>query len=315
MNRLARVVIMWITLGGGLYPCLGRGAFVEGPVGGRSAAVDGALTAAQGDMFFIQGNPAGLADVPEPQAGLYYGRLFKGMDDGSQVSRSFFGWASPMRWGTVGLSYGGFRNGDIYSEETISLAGAREMGRGWAAGCAIRQFRKKIESRSGESALDPDTGAVLEGESQGSYSAQAWDLTAGARWKATSRFSLGVVGMNLLESNVGVSSRDPLARVWKGGLSYKTKVGTTMVDISQRRTGRGQSVRLHGGFETGWRRYALRCGGGWGENDYARFATGIGVRWAEFRLDYGYTLSLDGAKDNAGTHQASLLLEFGGDNQ
>ncbi|MBK8576529.1 MAG: hypothetical protein IPN90_12930 [Elusimicrobia bacterium] len=83
-----------------------RGSFEESHTGGRAMGLDGAMTAATGDVFAMHYNPGGLCDLVEPEAGLYYGRLVKGFDDGGDTSRSFFGWASPSPWGTVGLSYG-----------------------------------------------------------------------------------------------------------------------------------------------------------------------------------------------------------------
>jgi hypothetical protein len=84
-----------------IFAMSGWAAFEPSPTGARAMALDGAMAGATGDVFSIHYNPGSLCDLPEPEAGLYFGRLVKGLDDGGDTSRSFFGWATPSSWGTV----------------------------------------------------------------------------------------------------------------------------------------------------------------------------------------------------------------------
>lgn len=68
----------------------------------------------------------------------------KGLSDGSNLSRSFFGWASPTRWGSLGLAYGGYSLGNLYNEETLSLAYAHTLGDDFRWGTVLNHLQKSV---------------------------------------------------------------------------------------------------------------------------------------------------------------------------
>jgi hypothetical protein len=289
------------------------GAFSESITGGRAAALDGALTAAPGDVFSLYYNPAGLMDLKEPEAGLYYGQLFKGISDGSNISRSFFGWASPFRGAALGVSYGGYGLDRLYAEETISIAYARRLGPNARWGATVKHFRRDVgHDATTDSAIDPLTGTSFLTEDPifaAGRSAEAWDADLGALWRLAPRWRVGVFATNLLGADVGLASVDRVSQMVKGGVSYEAPWGRVVLDLSRR--GQGGQTRAHGGFEKSLDRFVLRCGGGFGENDYARVAAGFSARLRRFRFDYGFWFPLGGVKETSGSHQVSFVLGFG----
>ncbi|MBK8575028.1 MAG: hypothetical protein IPN90_04870 [Elusimicrobia bacterium] len=289
-------------------------AFEESHTGGRATALDGAMTAATGDVFAMHYNPGSLCDLMEPEAGLYYGRLVKGFDDGGDTSRSFFGWASPSPWGTVGLSYSGYGAADVYSEETLSLGYARAWRERVRWGAVANYLRKSANTNSSAgTVLDPVTGDPVPGAgSPADLSATAWDMTLGAQWVPSDRWRVGVTVAHVLEPDLGFYGKDSVDRVWKVGGGYDTRWGMALVEGSYQNINDKGQARLKGGIEKTMKYVVLRLGGGVGAENYSRLTTGVGARFRALRVDYGYLLPLDTAKDDSGTHQISVALGLGG---
>ena len=297
-----------------IFAMSGWAAFEPSPTGARAMALDGAMAGATGDVFSIHYNPGSLCDLPEPEAGLYFGRLVKGLDDGGDTSRSFFGWATPSSWGTVGLSYGGYGVGDVYSEEIVSLGYARPWRDTVRWGAVANYLRKSANTNSsGETFTDPVTGeAVLGPGAPEDLSATAWDVNLGAQWVPNNRWRVGVTVAHLFEPDLGFYGNDPVDRVWKVGGGYGTRWGVALLEGSYQQVNEKGQARLHGGIEKTTKYFALRLGGGVGAERYSRVTMGVGGRFRSLRVDYGYLLPLDTAKDNSGTHQVSLVLGLGG---
>jgi hypothetical protein len=290
-------------------------SFSESVTGGRATALDGALTAAPGDVFSLYYNPAGLTDLDVPEAGLFYGRLFKGLTDGSDLSRSFFGWASPTKWGSLGLSYGGYSLGNLYNEETISFGYANTLGDHFRWGTVINHLKKSVgHDLYTDSAVDPLEGTSFNAEDPAfaaGRSASAWDFNLGATWIPTPRWRFGLTGVNLLESDVGLTSADPVPRVLKAAGSFSSKIGLSLLEVTRRRVGNEFQTRVHGGIEKALGRFAIRAGGGLGPNNYTRVSGGFSAKIQILQVDYGFMIPLDGVKDTSGTHQVSVIMRFG----
>ena len=307
MNRALLIALL-------LSPPMARASFSESVTGGRATALDGALTAAPGDVFSLYYNPASLTDLDVPEAGLFYGRLFKGLSDGSNLSRSFFGWASPTRWGSLGLSYGGYSLGNLYNEETISFGYAHTLGDHFRWGAVLNHLQKSVgHDPNTDSAVDPLEGASFNAEDPSysdSRSASAWDGNLGATWLPTPRWRVGLTGVNLLESDVGIASSDPVPRILKAAGSFSSKFGLALLEVSRRRVGQEYQTRLHGGFEKPLGRFAIPAGGGVGPNEYTRLSAGFSAKIQILQVDYGFMIPLSGVKDTSGTHQVSIIMRF-----
>jgi hypothetical protein len=296
-----------------LFAVSGWSAFEPWPTGARAMALDGAMTGAMGDVFSMQDNPSSLCDLLEPEAGLYFGRLVKGLDDGGDTSRSFFGWATPSSWGTLGLSYGGYGVGDVYSEETVSVGYARPWRGTVRWGAVANYLRKSANTNSSAGTFtDPVSGEpVLGSGAPEDLSATAWDVNLGAQWVPNNRWRVGVTVAHLFEPDLGFYGNDPVDRVWKVGGGYGTRWGVALLEGSYQRVNEKGQARLHGGIEKTTKYFALRVGCGVGAENYSRLTVGVGGRFRSLRVDYGYLLPLDTAKDNSGTHQVSLALGLG----
>lgn len=276
--------------------------------------LDGAMTGATGDVFSMHYNPGSLCDLREPEAGLYYGRLVKGLDDGGDTSRSFFGWASPSPWGTVGVSYSGYGAGKVYSEETLSVGYARRWGDTLRWG-AVANYLKKSASTNSSAGIetDPVTGEAVAGQGlPADLRASAWDMNLGAQWVPSERWRVGAAVFHLFEPNLGFYGKDPVDRIWKAGGSYESVLGVALLEGSYQHINEKGEARLRGGLEKTMKYVTLRVGGGVGGEGYSRLTMGVGAKFRSLRVDYGYLLPLNTAKDDSGTHEISVALGLGG---
>ena len=73
-----------------------QAAFEPRTVGARAAGLAEAYTTVADDLLSLYYNPAGLEHIRRPEIGSHFSKLFMGLDDKSEVSTSFFGYAHPL---------------------------------------------------------------------------------------------------------------------------------------------------------------------------------------------------------------------------
>ena len=92
-NSTYKLIIILIIF---LLPGRGWGDFDDTGLGARAIGLGGAYTALADDIYALYYNPAGLAALSKAQCATEYGKLYMGLDDDSNISRSFLGYGHPI---------------------------------------------------------------------------------------------------------------------------------------------------------------------------------------------------------------------------
>ena len=119
-------------------------SFEDSPVGGRGAGVDGAMTAMADDVYALYDNPAGIAFLSKPELGAHFGRLYGGLTDNSNLSRSFLGYVQPHHGEAIGVSYNALDLAGLYKEETFGVSYAFKMSEDFSLGVTGTHYRKSV---------------------------------------------------------------------------------------------------------------------------------------------------------------------------
>jgi len=298
---------------------LGRAyaSFEDSPVGGRGAGVDGAMTAMADDVFALYYNPAGTVFLSKPELGAYFGRLYGGLTDNSNLSRDFFGYVYPFHGEAVGLSYNALDLAGLYKEEIFGVSYAWKMGDDFSLGVTGKNYRKSVghdfntenAELNGVTQLGVSDPVFLNG-----HVADAWGADAGAIYRLGKGWRTGFMIRNVNEANMALGSddNDPVPRSWNWGLAREWDNHAVMLDATRERFTQMETV-IHGGMET-WvmgGHFGMRAGGGIGDREYRQVTAGFSYRMALLQLDYGFMIPLESIEGTTGTQQLSLILRFG----
>jgi len=294
-----------------------RASFEDYVTGGRATGVDGAMTASSDDVFSLYYNPAAAAFMSAPELGTTVGRLYSGLSDNSDISRSFFGYVYPFHRQAVGVSYTALSLNSLYKEEMIGLSYAWRMGDRFSLGVTGKNYRKTIGHDFNTDNAELNGSARLgvnDPVFRNGYEADAWGGDASMLYRLGNGWRTGLMVRNVNEPNValGSASSDPAPRSWNWGFAREWKSQAVMLDATRDRF-TDMETRLHGGYETWWldNRLGMRAGGGYGERDYRRVTAGFSYRLSLVQFDYGYIMPFDTVQGTLGTHQISLVFHWG----
>ena len=139
-------------------------SFEQLPTGARPAGMGDAFTAVADDVHATYYNPAGLVQLHRSEFAADYSRLYSGLSDGSNISRSFIAYGHPTAThGTFGFSYLSLSLAGLYSESTIGVSYAHSLYDRWNLGGTLKFLRKSYGSdQYTANAINSDTGASLE---------------------------------------------------------------------------------------------------------------------------------------------------------
>lgn len=263
-------------------------AFLQIPVGARSAAMGGAFTAVTGDPLALHWNPANLVSVEGGRlASSYTGYL---MD----MQAGFAGWAAPRGGDAFGVSLNYFNageftrttmsdplgTGETFGSSSIALSGSYAMAfsGGLSAGASGKLVYSKIDT----------------------YSANAFMVDLGASYALPSAPGLSTA---LVVRNVGVQTQafykenDPLPTEVAGGASMRLLDDDLLLAVDA-------TMPMHGDFDlAAGVEYAvvpmltLRTGGSLAAKNSAdeagggfvdALSFGVGTGWNRFSLDYAF---------------------------
>jgi OOP family OmpA-OmpF porin len=293
-------------------------SFEDYLTGGRATGVDGAMTAASDDVFGLYYNPASISKIKEQQLGAYYGRLYGGLSDNSNIYRDFFGYVYPMEKQSLGLSYTGLALSGLYQEQVFGLSYGRDLSDQFSVGATLNYLRKSfgtdaVDAAAFDTVGNPTGGTDPVFANGGSASGLGVDL--GAQYQMDHGITLGTMIRNLNEPNVSLQSgaADRAPRTWRFGVAkqWDNKNKMVTLDVTESRFTQ-EETEVHGGAERWWSNgFGARLGGGIGARDYRRVTAGFSYRMSWLQVDYGFMMPLTTVQDTFGTHQISLTFRFG----
>ena len=148
-----------------IAPVFLHASFEPVPGTARQAGLGESRNAVPNDVASLLTNPAGLVYLENPELTASYNKAITGLDDGSSLSRSFIGYASPhhLRYHNAGYGAGYFRTalGSLYSEETVSGSVAQEFWGRYSFGVTAKILRRSYGATGDlTQSLDSKTGGV-----------------------------------------------------------------------------------------------------------------------------------------------------------
>lgn len=246
--------------------------------GARAAALAGAAGAIRGSVWSIVHNPAGLSDLRYMSAGVAYAPQPFGIPE---LGRGAFVAAFPTALGTFGCL--GSRSGfDLYREVTATLSFASSVS-GFSVGFNVNYYNVSIARYGSAGAFGVDGGVQMR-------------LMKNVEW--------GMAIHNLNAPTIGLSG-EKLPQSFISGITYRPDPPISLLLEYRKETSFTGSARF--GIEY-WLMdaFAIRSGAG---TEPDRFSGGVGLRFGLFNVDYAFTTH----QELGGTHEASLTLEWGGD--
>lgn len=294
-------------------------------LGARPIGMSNAFTAVADDVYAIYYNPAGLAFLDRAQFSAEYGRLYMGLDDDSNLSRSFLGYAHPLHvpkdkkrfwkrkvtdpydlpyrdFGTVALGLSSFSLGGEYEERTLYVSYARIIRQGLSAGVNIKNLYEKY---SIDDYLRQDP--VFNYGHRDSLQTISFDV--GLLYHINNMFSLGLSIWDINQPDVGLMNTNRLKRQYRFGGSYRMRRFLALMDVVKKE----DDLTIHTGVEQWLFRRCLGFRGGYtqGSRNLKNYSVGMSVSLFDIQLDYAFLFPVAGIKDVSGSHRVTFLLRFG----
>lgn len=323
MGKLVRKFIILLII---MFP-LGYiyGDFNDIGVGARPIGMSNAFTALADDVSAIYYNPAGLAFIQRVQFSAEYGRLYMGLDDNSNLSRSFLGYIHPLRilkdkkrfwkkkiidpenlpykdYGTIGIGLASFSLVGHYEERALYVSYGRRLMRDLSLGINVKNLYEKY-TIDDYLRVDP----VFEYGSRDSLQTISFDV--GALYRIGSLFSVGLSIWDINQPDVGLKSTNRLIRQYRWGCSYTMRDFTAVFDLIQKK----DDQTIHAGAEK-WlfsKRIGVRAGYTQGSRDIRNYAVGSSINLFDLQLDYAFQLPLAGIREVSGSHRLTFTFRFG----
>ncbi|GAJ14876.1 unnamed protein product, partial [marine sediment metagenome] len=209
-----------------------------------------AYTALADDVNAIYYNPAGLAQLDESQFTSGYGKLYWGLDDGSNLGSGFVGYAHPLyHWGTLGVGWLNFGLQGLYRENSFILSYGNTLKKKLLAGLNLKLLSKKYgKTLYTESAIDDSGNTTGERDpvfSKG-YSKTGFSTDLGLLYKFNREYSLGLTLTDINQPHMDLKdnkSRVPIGI--KSGFLYNSDFLTFALDT----TFRNGDVNVYSGAE------------------------------------------------------------------
>jgi tetratricopeptide (TPR) repeat protein len=316
MGKLSRIVMVIISIAIVLVLAVIScwADFEDLGVGARPMGMGNAYTALADDVNAIYYNPAGLAQVDECQFTSGYGKLYWGLDDGSNLGSGFVGYAHPLyHWGTLGAGWLNLGLQGLYQENSFIFSYGNSLKKRLLAGFNLKLLYKKYgKNPYTENALI-DGGPGVSGErdpvfSEG-YSKTGFSSDLGLLYRFNREYSLGLALTDINQPHMDLKdnkSRVPIGV--RSGFLYNSDFLTFAFDT----TFRNGDVNVYSGVEKWFlkRTFGARAGLGVGSRSFSNLALGASYTKYLFQLDYAFIYPLSGIRDTYGSHRISLTLRF-----
>ncbi|MGB9663321.1 MAG: hypothetical protein ACPL25_00165 [Ignavibacteria bacterium] len=232
--------------------------FAQFPPGSRQSALGYAFTSVADDQWAIYYNPAGLSNLKNFSAGIYYSPAPFGLNElanGSVVIANMFS------FGGIGFSAStyGF---ELFRESKISLAYAKTFYSDFSFGLKVTYNSVSIKNYGNDYSIGIDFGVLS---------------------KLSESVQLGFSARNINRPTYGVK-KEKLAQIFSGGISYKPAQNFLISAELEK------EVRYPFNFKLGLeylpvKFFALRAGYNTEPNNY--FA-GIGIFYSNFVFNYSF---------------------------
>ncbi|HCJ67793.1 MAG TPA: hypothetical protein DHV62_10895 [Elusimicrobia bacterium] len=283
-------------------------SFEDIGVGARAVGMGNAFITVADDVYSIYYNPAGLTALRQKETASSYGRLYFGLDDGSNLGKSFLGYAHPLakKYGSFGLGWMNFHLSGVYSENTFIFSYAREVEE-------IKQIPGPLNLGINLKLLNKNYGrdeyTIKDNVFAKSYSKTVLSADLGGLYQLSRYFTVGLLFSDILQPDIGLKDKSVIPLGIKTGISYRSPVLNTALEGSYW----GGEIKIYNGLEY-WlfaKSFAVRAGWGMGTRSFSNLTFGLSYNIPLLRFDYAFVYPLSGITDILGSHQFSLSFRFG----
>ncbi|MFA5858686.1 MAG: OmpA family protein [Elusimicrobiota bacterium] len=321
MLKNVRVVIAVIGISF-LAVNIGYSAFWDYGFGPRPMGMGGAFTGIADDSNASIWNPAGLGMVGRTQADFMYAKMYMNLpnnDWGLMHGTLAYPWKDIS--GTVGLTVTNFDVNSLYLENMLiagygtKISGSSNSKDQWYAGLNAKYLMRtfKWDEDTLTRSTDRNDLTVKAGSSSGGIS-----VDAGVLGHMGDSLSIGIIGKNLTQPNVGLKYEDKVPMEMRAGMGYKIDPKTVVAaDVSYRMQSWGSQdnfMNLHFGVETWLKGQPIAVRAGYdmkqGVSGGASYIMKLSAE-NELRIDYALLYSMTLNEENIGSHRVGVNLAWG----
>ncbi|MBN1620974.1 MAG: LysM peptidoglycan-binding domain-containing protein [Endomicrobiales bacterium] len=275
-------------------------AFENNSYGARINSLAGAFVSVADDSQTVFVQPAGLVNLERSEVSLSYGRLFWGLNDGSEIISPVlsFGWPITQKIG-VGFGYKSIELINTYTERTIIGSVAYRYKDIGSAGLNLKSLGVAYKTDE-YTRTDP----VLSNKKNKS----AFDIDFGIFCDKFAPFSFGYTRGNILGADMGIKAKSKISGTDRIGVTYKEE--GYMATLENVRI-KSRDYFLLGIEKMLWNNImAFRFGVGWGNNEFRKITTGFGFDMKQYSFNYSLDYPLNGLEGIAGTHYLTVNFKM-----
>ncbi|MDH5661410.1 MAG: tetratricopeptide repeat protein [Elusimicrobiota bacterium] len=287
-----------------LWSGVSFGDFDELGVGARPVGMGSAFVGLVDDVHSLYYNPAGLSQLEYKQFTSGYGRLFWGLDDGTNLGNTFVGYAHPLkRLGGIGVGWLNLGLSGLYQEDTFILSYGNKLFSSLSAGLNLKLLYKRYNNNQ-YTKTDP----LFQ---EKGYSKIGFSVDFGLLYNFAANIFSGLCITDIVQPDMNLGEREGLPLGVRTGIAYRDKVnlinlaldagyedGEFNISAGAEKWLSGKSVGVRGGIDIG-------------SNGFKSFSLGGSCQVSALQIDYAFIYPLFGLRETYGSHRFSVTLRFG----
>ncbi len=305
MNKNA-IFIGLVTIVLSLGSNVSFGDFEDLGVGARPIGMGSAFVALVDDVHAIYYNPAGLSQLTHREFTSGYGKLYWGLDDGSNLGNTFIGYAHPLeKLGGIGVGWLHLGLKGFYQEDTFILTYGNKFSSSLSAGVAFKLLYKRYDNNQ---YTKDDSLFRKKG-----YSRIGFSSDIGLLYNLTSNIFSGLSITDIIQPNMDLEDqKDKLPLGIKIGIAYRDKIN--LINFALDTVYKGGEFNISAGAEKWFSGKSVGARGGIdiGSSGFKSFSLGGSCQVSAFEIDYAFIYPLSGLRGTYGSHRFSVTLRFGG---
>lgn len=304
MNKNA-IFIGLVTIVLSLGSNVSFGDFEDIGVGARPIGMGSAFVALVDDVHSLYYNPAGLSRLTQMEFTSGYGKLYWGLDDGSNLGNAFIGYVHPLKkLGGIGVGWLNLGLKGFYREDTFILSYGNKLFSSLSAGLNFKLLYKRYDRNQ-------YTNSNPFFQEKG-YSRIGFSGDVGLLYNLTTNIFSGLSITDVLQPNMNLADkRDKLPLGVRIGVAYRDKIN--LINFALDAVYKHREFNISAGAEK-WlsgKSMGVRGGIDIGSDGFKSFSLGGSCQVSSLEIDYAFIYPLFGLRGTYGSHRFSVTLRFG----
>ncbi len=304
MNKNA-IFIGLVTIVLSLGSNVSFGDFGDIGVGARPIGMGSAFVALVDDVHSLYYNPAGLSRLTQIEFTSGYGKLYWGLDDGSNLGNAFIGYAHPLeKLGGIGVGWLSLGLNGFYREDTFIFSYGNKLFSSLSAGLNFKLLYKRYNNNQ-YTKSDP----LFQ---EKGYSRIGFSGDVGLLYNLTANIFSGLSITDVLQQNMNlVDKKDKLPLGVRIGVAYRDKIN--LINFALDAVYKDREFNISAGAEK-WlsgKSAGVRGGIDIGSDGFKSFSLGGSCQVSSLEIDYAFIYPLFGLRGTYGSHRFSVTLRFG----